>query len=64
MIDLTAADWARWLGSILHDDGKFPEAAAEYEAYLKAAPKGPMAKAAEAKLKLARDKKKPEKPKR
>ncbi|CAN5925485.1 hypothetical protein BH11MYX4_BH11MYX4_23300 [soil metagenome] len=51
-----------WLGSMLHDDGKFPEAAAAYEAYLKAAPKGPMAKAAEAKLKLAKDKKKPEKP--
>jgi tetratricopeptide (TPR) repeat protein len=51
-----------WLGSILHDDGKFPEAVAEYDAYLKAAPKGPMAKAAEAKLKLAKEKKKPEKP--
>ena len=51
-----------WLGSILHDDGKFPEAVAEYDAYLKAAPKGPMAKAADAKMKLAKDKKKPEKP--
>src|SRR4029078_8750184 len=37
-----------WLVSILHDDGKFPEAIAEYDAYLKAAPKGPMAKATEA----------------
>jgi tetratricopeptide (TPR) repeat protein len=51
-----------WLGSWLHEDGKFAEAAAEYDAYLKAAPKGPMAKAAEAKSKLAKDKKKPEKP--
>jgi tetratricopeptide (TPR) repeat protein len=51
-----------WLGSWLHEDGKFPEAVAEYDAYLKAAPKGPMAKAAEAKSKLAKDKKKPEKP--
>lgn len=47
-----------WLGLLLHEDGKFVEAAAEYEAYLKASPKGPMAKAAEAKLKLAKDKKK------
>jgi tetratricopeptide (TPR) repeat protein len=51
-----------WLASALHDDGKFPEAVAEYDAYLKAAPKGPMAKAADAKMKLAKDKKKPEKP--
>jgi tetratricopeptide (TPR) repeat protein len=51
-----------WLASVLHDDGKFPEAVTEYEAYLKAAPKGPMAKRAEEKLKLAKDKKKPEKP--
>lgn len=51
-----------WLGSILHDDGKFAEAIAEYDAYLKAAPKGPMAKKAEEKSKLAKDKKKPEKP--
>lgn len=51
-----------WLGSWMHEDGKFAEAAAAYEAYLKAAPGGPMAKAAEAKLKLAKDKKKPEKP--
>lgn len=51
-----------WLGSWLHEDGKFAEAAAEYDAYLKAAPKGPMAKAAEAKSKLAKDKKRPEKP--
>jgi len=51
-----------WLGSMHHDDGKFPEAVAEYESYLKAAPKGPMAKKADEKLKLAKDKKKPEKP--
>jgi len=51
-----------WLGSWLHEDGKFAEAAAEYDAYLKAAPKGPLAKAAEAKSKLAKEKKKPEKP--
>jgi tetratricopeptide (TPR) repeat protein len=51
-----------WLGSVLHDDGKFPEATAEYDAYLKAAPKGPMAKAADAKLKLAKEKKKPSMP--
>jgi tetratricopeptide (TPR) repeat protein len=51
-----------WLGSWMHEDGKFAEAIAEYDAYLKAAPKGPMAKAAEAKSKLAKDKKKPEKP--
>ena len=51
-----------WLGSVLHDDGKFPEAIVEYDAYLKAAPKGPMAKKVDEKLKLAKDKKKPEKP--
>jgi tetratricopeptide (TPR) repeat protein len=51
-----------WYGSWLHEDGKFAEAIAEYDAYLKAAPKGPMAKAAEGKSKLAKDKKKPEKP--
>jgi tetratricopeptide (TPR) repeat protein len=51
-----------WLGSWLHEDGKFAEAAAAYDAYLKAAPKGPLAKAAEAKSKLAKEKKKPEKP--
>lgn len=51
-----------WLASMLHEDGKYPEAVAEYDAYLKAAPKGPMAKMAEAKLKLAKEKKKPEKP--
>jgi tetratricopeptide (TPR) repeat protein len=51
-----------WLGSWMHEDGKFAEAIAEYDAYLKNAPKGPMAKAAEAKSKLAKDKKKPEKP--
>jgi len=48
-----------WLASWNHDDGKFAEAASGYEAYLKAAPTGPMAKAAEAKLKLAKEKKKP-----
>lgn len=48
-----------WLGSWLHDDGKFAEAVAEYDAYLKAAPDGPMAKAAEGKSKLAKEKKKP-----
>jgi TolA-binding protein len=48
-----------WLGSWMHDDGKFAEAVTEYEAYLKNAPKGPMAKAAEAKSKLAKEKKKP-----
>jgi tetratricopeptide (TPR) repeat protein len=51
-----------WLGSWMHEDGKFAEAVAEYDAYLKNAPKGPMAKAAEAKAKLAKSKKKPEKP--
>jgi len=50
-----------WLGSWMHDDGKFAEAVTEYEAYLKHAPKGPMAKAAAAKAKLAKDKKKPKK---
>lgn len=53
-----------WLGSWLHDDGKFAEAVAEYDAYLKAAPSGPMAKAAEGKSKLAKEKKKPPPPKR
>jgi len=48
-----------WLGSWLHNDGKFNEALVEYGAYLKAAPSGPMAKAAEAKSKLAKEKKKP-----
>lgn len=50
-----------WLGSVLHDDGKFPEAIAEYDAYLKAAPKGPMAKKADEKMKLAKEKKTPPK---
>lgn len=49
-----------WLGSFLHDDGKFAEAVTEYDAYLKAAPSGPMAKAAEGKAKLAKEKKKPQ----
>lgn len=53
-----------WLGWALHEDGKFPEATAEYEKYLKLAPKGPLAKAAEAKLALAKDKKKSPPPKK
>ncbi|MDB4933138.1 MAG: Domain containing protein [Labilithrix sp.] len=60
--DATFAPAHYWYGSWMHEDGKFAEAIAEYDAYLKAAPKGPMAKAAEAKSKLAKDKKKPEKP--
>ena len=52
-----------WLGSILHDDGKFADAAAQYDAYLKVDPKGPMSKKAAEKLALAKDKKKPEKKK-
>lgn len=51
-----------WYGLQLHDGGKFPEAAAEYEQYLKLAPNGPMSKMADAKLKMAKEKKKPEKP--
>ncbi len=47
-----------WLGATLHDEGKFPEAAAEYSKYLEIAPNGPAAKAAQAKLKLAKAKKK------
>lgn len=47
-----------WLGWTQHEDGKFAEAVAAYEKYLKLAPKGPLAKAAEAKLALAKDKKK------
>jgi Tfp pilus assembly protein PilF len=47
-----------WHGVWLHEDGKFPEAAAEYTEYLKLAPNGPLAKGADAKLKLAKDKKK------
>lgn len=68
--DLTAATKSEpafapahyWLGSWMHEDGKFAEAVAEYGAYLKNAPGGPMAKAAEAKSKLAKSKKKPTKP--
>ncbi|MCL2724548.1 MAG: tetratricopeptide repeat protein [Polyangiaceae bacterium] len=48
-----------WLGSWLHADGRFADAIAEYDAYLKAEPSGPMAKAAEAKRQLAKEKKKP-----
>jgi tetratricopeptide (TPR) repeat protein len=47
-----------WLGWAQHEEGKFTEAAAAYKKYLELAPKGPMAKAAEAKLALAKDKKK------
>ncbi len=50
-----------WYGLMLHEDGKFPEAQKEYEAYLKLAPNGPMSKMATMKLVLAKDKKKPEK---
>jgi tetratricopeptide (TPR) repeat protein len=54
-----------WLGWAQHEEGKFTEAAAAYKKYLELAPKGPLAKAAEAKLALARDKKKsPPPPKR
>lgn len=51
-----------WYGLQLHGAGKFPEAMAEYEQYLKLAPNGPMSKMADAKLKMAKEKKKPEKP--
>ena len=47
-----------WLAWAHHEDGKYAEAIKEYEAYLKLAPSGPMAKAADAKIKLARAKKK------
>lgn len=53
-----------WLASWHHEDGKYAEAKAGYETYLKVAPGGPMAKAAEAKLKLAKEKKKPAAPKK
>jgi Tfp pilus assembly protein PilF len=53
-----------WLGWTLHEEGKFPEAVAEYERYLKLSPKGPMAKAAEAKIALAKDKKNSPPPKK
>lgn len=57
--DTTFAPAHYWLGSWMHEDGKFAEAVTEYDAYLKNASKGPMAKAAEAKSKLAKDRKKP-----
>lgn len=62
--DPTFAPAHYWLGSWMHEDGKFAEATTEYDAYLKAAPNGPMAKAAEAKSKLAKEKKKPQASKR
>ena len=57
--DPTFAPAHYWLGSWLHDDGRFNEAVVEYSAYLKAAPSGPLANAAEAKKWLAKKKKKP-----
>lgn len=52
-----------WLGWTLHEDGKFADAVPAYEKYLKLAPKGPLAGAAQAKLQLAKDKKKSPPPK-
>jgi tetratricopeptide (TPR) repeat protein len=52
-----------WLGWTLHEDGKFADAVTSYEKYLKVAPKGPFAGAAQAKLALAKDKKKSPPPK-
>jgi Flp pilus assembly protein TadD len=49
-----------WLGSTLHEDGKFDPARAAYESYLKLTPTGPMASAADAKRKLAALKQRPE----
>jgi tetratricopeptide (TPR) repeat protein len=43
-------------GNALADSGKFAEAIAEWEAYLKIAPTGPFAKNAEAKIKIAKGK--------
>jgi tetratricopeptide (TPR) repeat protein len=57
--DPTFAPAHYWLGSWLHEDGRFNEAVVEYSAYLKAAPSGPLANAAEAKKWLAKKKKKP-----
>lgn len=45
-----------WLGSWLGEDGKYKDAVAEFETYLKLAPKGPMAEAAQKKIKLAKEK--------
>jgi Tfp pilus assembly protein PilF len=47
-----------WLAWTLHEDGKFDDAVKGYESYLKLAPTGPMAKAAEQKAKLAKARKK------
>ena len=47
-----------WLGSWLGEDGKYKEATAEFQKYLELAPKGPMAEAAQKKIKLAKDKEK------
>ncbi len=47
-----------WFANTLHDEGKFPEAASEYERYLKVAPNGTFAKAAQTKIALAKAKKK------
>jgi len=44
------------LGNALADSGKFAEAIAEWETYLKLAPTGPFAKNAEAKIKIAKTK--------
>lgn len=44
------------LGNALADSGKFAEAIAEWEAYLKLAPTGPFAKNAENKIKIAKTK--------
>lgn len=44
------------LGNALADSGKFAEAIAEWETYLKLAPTGPFAKNAEAKIKIAKSK--------
>lgn len=45
-----------WLGSWLGEDGKYKDAVGEFETYLKLAPKGPLAEAAQKKIKLAKDK--------
>jgi Flp pilus assembly protein TadD len=44
------------LGNALADGGKLPEAITEWEAYLKIAPNGPQAKAAEKKIGIAKSK--------
>jgi tetratricopeptide (TPR) repeat protein len=44
------------LGNALADGGKLPEAITEWEAYLKLAPDGPQAKAAERKIGIAKSK--------